>query len=136
MIGLNAYLHFDGNTREAMIFYQSCFGGELFLQTVSETAMSAQMPEDLQTQVVHASLIKENMTIFASDMIGIHGITKGNSMSLCINCSSIEEINKLYKNLVKEGQADHELSEAFWGSTFGDLTDKFGIHWMLIYDKI
>ncbi len=135
MIGLNAYLHFNGNTREAMLFYQDCFGGELYLQTISETPIAGQMPEKNQHQIVHASLIKENMTIFASDMVGIHGIIYGNAISLCINCSSLDEINKLYKHLVKDGRPEHELSEAFWGSTFGDLTDKFGINWMLIYEN-
>jgi uncharacterized glyoxalase superfamily protein PhnB len=27
------------------------------------------------------------------------------------------------------------LSEKFWGDTFGALTDKFGINWLLNYSK-
>ena len=33
------------------------------------------------------------------------------------------------------GEIGHPLKEEFWGGTFGDLTDKFGINWMFNFDK-
>ena len=37
---LNPYLNFDDNTREAMEFYQSVFGGELTVSTFGELGMT------------------------------------------------------------------------------------------------
>jgi PhnB protein len=46
MTQLNAYLHFNGNCREAMTFYQACLGGELKMQAVGESPMAGQMPPE------------------------------------------------------------------------------------------
>jgi PhnB protein len=70
-----------------------------------------------------------------SDMVPESGLVKGNSVSLFINCDSEEETKKLYKKLSKGGKADHPLEDTFWGALFGDLTDKFGNHWLLNYNR-
>lgn len=43
-ISLNPYLNFAGNTREAMEFYQSIFGGELTIATFEESGVGDPMP--------------------------------------------------------------------------------------------
>jgi len=132
---ITAYLHFKGEAREAMTFYKDCLGGELLFITVGETAMAAQMPAEIQGYIMHSVLKKDNLTIYGSDMVRPGGINIGNHMSLFINCSSEEEINSVYTNLVKDGKPGQPLTEAFWGSIYGDLNDKFGINWMFNYDK-
>ena len=37
MKAFNPYLNFDGNTREAMTFYNACVDGELVIQTFGDT---------------------------------------------------------------------------------------------------
>jgi PhnB protein len=49
------YLNFNGQCREAMAFYQQCLGGELILQKVSESPMSAQMPPGMESNILHSS---------------------------------------------------------------------------------
>jgi PhnB protein len=71
----------------------------------------------------------------ASDMVSEHGLLKGNAVSLMLNCSSEDEINTFYANLSKGGKATHPLENSFWGALFGDLTDKYGNHWLLHYDN-
>lgn len=36
---LNPYLHFNGNARDAMTFYQSVFGGDLDVMTFGDQGM-------------------------------------------------------------------------------------------------
>ena len=45
--------------------------------------------------------------------------------------NSEEEIHRYYKKLSSGGNEDHPLENTFWGAVFGDLTDKFGNHWLL-----
>ena len=70
-----------------------------------------------------------------SDMVGESGLIRGNAVSLMLNCSSEAEINNYYSQLSKGGEPTHPPQESFWGAIFGDLTDKFGNHWLLHYDK-
>lgn len=135
MTNINPYLTFNGNCSEAMHFYKSCIGGELMLQKIGESPVADQMPQQMKECILHASLAKENLVIMASDCVGEEGLQKGNNVSLCINCSNEEEIRNFYAKLSAGGKATHPLTDTFWGALFGGLTDKFGIYWLLNYDK-
>ncbi len=135
MTQINSYLTFSGNCREAMNFYKDCLGGELTLQTIGESQLAEKMPPQMKECILHATLIKDSLVLMGSDMVGERGLIKGNSISLAINCSSEEEIQSLYQKLSAGGNRDHALEESFWGATFGDLTDKYGNHWLLNFGK-
>lgn len=135
MTQINSYLTFNGNCREAMNFYKDCLGGELTLQTIGESPLSDKMPPQMKECILHATLTNGNLILMGSDMVGEKGLVKGNSVSLAINCSSDEEIQSFYKKLSAGGNKDHALEESFWGATFGDLTDKYGNHWLLNFEK-
>lgn len=135
MTQINSYLTFSGNCREAMNFYKDCLGGELTLQTIGESPLADKMPPQMKECILHATLIKESLVLLGSDMVGEKGLIKGNSVSLAINCSSDEEIQSFYEKLSAGGSKDHALEESFWGATFGDLTDKYGNHWLLNFEK-
>lgn len=135
MTQINSYLTFNGNCREAMTFYQECLGGELFLQTIGESPMAEQMPPPMKESILHATLTKGVLIIMASDMVSEHGLMKGNNVSLMLNCSSEEEIRNFYLKLSEGGEARHPLENTFWGALFGGLTDKFGVLWLLNFDK-
>lgn len=135
MTQINSYLTFNGNCREAMNFYQECLGGELTLQTIGDSPLADKMPPQMKESVLHSTLTRGPLQIMASDMVAEQGLVKGNSVSLMLNCSSEEEINLFYRNLSEGGQATHPLENSFWGALFGDLTDRYGNHWLLHYDK-
>lgn len=132
---INAYLTFNGNCREAMIFYKECLGGELTMQTVGETSAEGQCPAGMENQIMHASLQNEDRVIMASDMFRPEEFVEGNSVALCLNCSSEEEINTVFEKLSKGGKVTLPLGVQFWGAVFGELKDKFGKTWMLNYNK-
>ncbi len=135
MTTINPYLNFEGNTREAMTFYNDCLGGELTMQTVGGSPAEPYCPAAMKDQILHSSLVKGPLVIMASDMSSSEGITKGNSIALSINCSSEEEINTFFNKLSTGGTIIDPLKEQFWGAIFGVFTDKFGTRWMLNYDK-
>ncbi|MBY0481953.1 MAG: VOC family protein [Chitinophagaceae bacterium] len=136
MSTLNSYLTFNGNCREAMTFYKNCLGGKLIFQTVGKSPMAAKMPEKMKNCILHAELRNENMVLMASDMVGETGLLKGNSVSLLLNCLSEKNLKECYHKLSKGGVKTHPLEDTFWNAIFGGLTDKFGNHWLLNYNKI
>lgn len=132
---IHSYLTFGGNCREAMTFYQDCLGGELILQTIGESAFSKKMPKQMKECILHSTLTKETLVLQGSDMVPQNGLIKGNTVSLSLNCSSEEEIKMVYEKLSADGTANHPIENTFWGALFGDLTDKYGNHWILNFSK-
>jgi len=135
MARINAYLTFNGNCREAMTFYKECLGGELVLQTVGESPMAELMPPQMRQSVLQATLVKDGLVLRGSDMVSEQGLVQGNAVSLMLHCSSEWEIRTCYDKLVSGGLASHPLESTFWGGLFGDLVDRFGIHWLLNYNR-
>jgi len=135
MTQINSYLTFNGNCSEAMTFYKDCLGGELNLQKIGESPLADKMPPKMKDCILHATLTNGALVIMASDMVGEKGLIKGTAVSLMLNCSSEEEIRDFYESLSIGGEQTHPLEVSFWGALFGDLTDKYGNHWLLHFDK-
>ena len=135
MTQINAYLNFTGNCREAMEFYKECLDAELTLQTVEGSPVEHQCPAAMKGQILHSTLQRGGILLMGSDMSGPEGISQGNNIALCLNCSSEDEINSFFNQLSAGGQVIHQLRTEFWGAMFGVFSDKFGIRWMLNYDK-
>jgi PhnB protein len=135
MAQLNPYLNFDNNCREAMNFYKDCLGGQLVLQTVGEMpAMAAQMPPYMKDHILHSTLTSGEIIIMASDLSREKRI-EGNTVHLCINCKTEDELNSFFSKLSAGGKVTEQLADMPWGGTFGSLTDKFGKHWLFNFQK-
>ena len=130
MIEVNPYLNFNGRCREAMEFYQQCLGGELSLHKLGESPMAAQMSSSAAEKILHSQLSNGAYMLMASDMIGSK-LEPGNSVALCLNCNNETEIYSYFEKLSNGGQVRLNLHQTFRGATYGELTDKFGINWML-----
>ncbi len=133
MANINAYLTFNGNCREAMNFYKDCLGGELVFQTVGESPMCDSMPEQMKNAIMHSSLTNGALVIMATDMASPKGVVVGDNIALLLNCDSEEHARAAYGKLSEGGEQTHKLEPTFWGALFGDLTDKFGNHWLINY---
>jgi PhnB protein len=135
MTYLNPYLNFNGQCRNALTFYQECLEGQLELQKVAESPMAAKMPSEKGPLILHGALSKNGHTLLmGSDMIG-SALQTGNSIMLCLNCSSDQEINTIFDRLSAGGHVKTPLHQSFWGATYGELKDKFGMDWMLNYTR-
>ena len=133
MNAINTYLTFDGNCREAMMFYAKCLDSELQLMTFAD--MPGDSPKDLKDKVMHAKVGSGTNIVMASDNDVRNKLQPGNNFSICINCESLKEIERLYAALSEKGKQTSPLQDTFWGARFGTLTDQFGIQWMFNYDK-
>ena len=53
---LNPYLNFDGNAEEAFKFYQSVFGGEMFIQKMDAAPGTEGLSKEEKNRVMHVSI--------------------------------------------------------------------------------
>ena len=138
MPSINPYLNFAGNTEEALNFYQSVFGGELKMVRFSDTPQAENVPPTVRDKVMHSTLsIGKNNYLMATDAceeMGFH-VKQGNNHYIMIAPDSREEADKLFNGLAEGGKVNMPLQDMFWGDYYGDLTDKFGIQWMINYGK-
>lgn len=135
MITLSPYFSFNGNCREAMTFYQGCFGGTLSFQSIADAPSSNDFPEKIKYCILQASLITENLVLLATDMVAEEYLIKGNSLSILLNFKNEEEIKACYQKLSSGGHSSHPLELNFWGALFGAVTDKYGNCWLLSFQE-
>lgn len=131
---IHAYVFFEKQQcREAMEFYHSCIGGELFVQTIADSPVKDQFPPEAQNSVMHASISKGDLMIMASDHMGDDPYKVGNHISLSLSCDTREEMESTFSKLAEGGHVFQAPKEEFWGDVFGQLTDKYGFNWMVFY---
>lgn len=127
---LNPYLNFGGNCQEAMEFYKSVFGGKLEMTNFLDGGMSRSA--DDQKLIMHAMLEADNgITFMASDGRGTEKPETEPAIQLTLNGDNSDELTAYYEKLSEGGTVREPLAQAPWGDTFGMLTDKFGINWMV-----
>jgi len=130
-VSLEPYLFFNGNCREAMEFYKGIFGGELQIQTMAEVPADSGMTvdESRKNQVMHARLTGGLVGFMASD--SQKASPKAAKIELSITGDDQEALTKAFDGLAEGGTVNMPLSKQFWGDTFGQLTDKYNIDWMV-----
>jgi PhnB protein len=127
---LNPYLSFRNNAREAMEFYQTVFGGKLTMSTFKEFHASQDPSED--NKIMHSMLEADNgITFMASDTPGNMEYRPGTNMSMSLSGDNAAELTAYYEKLSAGGTIGMPLEKAPWGDTFGMLTDKFGVSWLV-----
>lgn len=123
---LNPYLAFESQARPAMEFYASVFGGPLNLMTFGDMGGMG-MPENQHHLVMHADLmVSDSVTLMGSDQPGSDHINSA------ISLSGDEDavLRGWWDALAEGGTVKNSLEAAPWGDVFGQLIDRFGIHWM------
>jgi PhnB protein len=129
------YLTFDGNAREAFSFYASALGGSIaHLQTFGE--VDPQTDAENFNRVMHAIMKAGELTLMCSDTrCGDQPTLPGAMISLSMNFTTEESINHTYDALSEGATIIMPLQDTFWNARFGIIKDRFGIQWMLNYDK-
>lgn len=133
---LNPYLNFDGNAEEAFRFYQSVFGGELYVQRMNQAPGTENLPENEKNRAMHVALpIGNGQYLMASDCLpGTgHVLNVGNNSYISVTPGSREEADRIFNGLSAGGKIEMPMADMFWGDYFGSFTDKFGVCWMVNY---
>lgn len=130
MLGVNPYIAFKGNCREAIEFYKNALGAEVvFVQTVGESPMSNMGPAEA---IMHATIkVNNSLIMMSDDMRPDAKAPEGSNISLAIGLDDPARAKELYDNLASGGVQVMPLEKTYWAAAFGILQDKFGITWMV-----
>jgi PhnB protein len=128
-IRLTPYLHFAGEARAAMEFYRSVLGGELEVMTFGDLGGGG--PEYPDDGVMHAFLRTDaGLELMASDG---HDPAAGgpDKVSCSLSGDDLEILTRYFEGLAEGGAVDVPFEKQMWGDTFGQVTDRFGIRWLV-----
>ena len=128
---LNPYLNFRGTAREALSFYQSVFGGEQRVSTFRDYGMPvAEGEEDL---LMHGQLQGPNAPLLmVSDVPSHMTYTPGeNTFSVSLSGDDETLLTRWWNALSEGAEVAQPLEKAPWGDSFGMLTDRFGVSWLI-----
>jgi PhnB protein len=135
---LDTMLRFAGSTEEAFEFYRSVFGGEfaslMRWKDMPDASFTEKLSESDKNAIMHIALpLGDENVLMGSDVLESmgHTSTPGDNICLSITTDSSGEADRCFEALVVNGQSIMPMEDAFWGSYFGMLVDKYGIEWMI-----
>ena len=126
---LNPYLSFNGDARAAMEFYRSVFGGELVLSSFGDFGNPDPAVAD---KVMHAQLETDaGYTLMGSDMMPDMPYSPGTAMTVSLSGDDTDTLHDYWSKLSEGATITVPLDKQVWGDEFGQLTDRFGVPWMI-----
>lgn len=142
MLYTTPFLLFDGNCAEAMTFYQKCLGGELTITKLGNSPMKDMLPKEKWERTINAHLKSGYIEISATDWMAAPQYLpkQGNTFAIFIVGEDYDELKAVFDKLsdgIDKAKAEsrfQELHNLPFG-TYGQFTDKFGVHWIFKGDK-
>ncbi|AXI10077.1 hypothetical protein CUC15_14565 [Oceanobacillus zhaokaii] len=137
-MSVDIYLTFNGNCREAVLFYAEVFGTEKpKIMTFGDQPSDPEypLPEGTEDLVMHTRLNIDGSNVMFSDNFPGMPFVEGNNITLAVINKNEDEIRAAYEKLSEGGEVGLELQETSWSKLYGQVTDKFGIGWQFNLDS-
>lgn len=130
---IEPYLFFSGRCEEALAFYSSVLGAEVtYMMRYSdspEATPPGMLAPGFEDKVMHATFTIAGNTLMASD--GCDDKTSFNGFKLSLSLPTQAETERTFNLLAEGGSIEMPLAKTFWSPSFGMLTDRFGLAWMV-----
>ena len=131
-MNVQAYLTFGGRCEEALEFYKSSIGAEVtsLMRWKDSPDPAMKPPPGFDNKIMNAAFRIGDTELMADDgMAEKPAEFKG--MTLAIGVADDAEAKRVFTALGQGGKVTMSLMKTFWTSSFGMLTDKFGVPWMV-----
>ena len=131
-VTLNPYVNFRGEAREAGDFYASVLGGEITRSTFADYGIPAAPGQE--AWIMHSQLVTPlGLVLMVSDVPTGMDYTPGTNISISLSGGpeDADTLRGYFEGLSAGGAVTLPLDQAPWGDWFGQLTDRFGIDWLV-----
>jgi len=133
-------LNFFGRTEEAVTFYSESIDAEcIHLTRFSDSLGEFKTDPDLGDKIFHATFVVGSTRIMASD-VGCTGQDDQSKMTfhgfaLAIRVEDADQADLFFTRLSAGGKIELRMSETFFATRYGIVTDRFGVTWKVILEK-
>lgn len=136
-MSVTPYLVFEGRCEEALEFYKKALGAEIGMlmrfKDSPEPPPPGCMPPGNEDKIMHAAFRIGGSTVMASDGMAA-GSPKFEGFSLSVNAKDEADAEKKFSALSQGGKVTMPLGKTFFAKSFGMVTDRFGVGWMIIVE--
>lgn len=131
---VQAYLNFAGRCEEALEFYKKAAGAEVTTLMRWSDSPDPEMkgPPGYEKKIMHAAFKVGESTLMADDGMGQPGKAEFKGVTLALSAATDADTQRLFEALASDGSVQMPLTKTFWTSSFGMLSDKFGVPWMVM----
>lgn len=135
MIGIpviiHPYLYFDGDCEAAIRFYAEVFSGDVAaLSRYAE--QPGDVPGDDAERIMHATVNLGDTALMASDVpTSMTSFEAGDNVHLSTSPGDLATCERVFAALADGGRVGMPFEQQFWGAWMGNVTDRFGVHWMI-----
>lgn len=136
-MNVDPYVCFNGRTDEAIEFYKSALGAKVNMLMRFKDAPEqcpGGFPRELLDKVMHSDLSIGSSKILVSDG-HCQPDGKFSGITLSLRVTTDAEVEKRFNALAERGCITMPLGKTFFASTFGMLSDRFGVSWIVINQK-
>lgn len=127
---LTTFLMFEGRAEEAMTLYTSLFADSKVLNLTRYGPNE----EGTEGSVRHATFCLAGQQFRCIDSYVSHEFSFTPATSIYVRCDDVDEIERLYAELSKDGGELMPLGDYGFSTRFGWLNDRFGVSWQLSLD--
>jgi len=126
-------IHFFGTCADAIALYQRVFGAEvLSVAYYKDAPLDSPLRAAAKNpyHIMHAELIIAGTRLNMCDVPD--DVVSGNRYLLNVFMDTIDEVSSAYHLLSEGGRVVTALAPQFWTAMYGEVEDRFGIHWQLM----
>ena len=129
---VQAYVTFSGRCEEALEFYKKSIGAEVtgLLRWKDCPDAGMKPPPGFEEKIMNATFRIGETDLMADDGMD-EKAAEFKGMTLAIEVADDAEAKRVFMALGESGSVTMPLMKTFWTSSFGMLTDKFGVPWMV-----
>lgn len=129
---VQALISYRGRCEEALEFYKKSVGAEVTALMRWKESPDAAMkpPPGFEEKIMHANFSIGDTQLMADDSPGERD-AEFKGVTLAIEVTDDAEAQRVFTALGQGGKVTMALTKTFWTSSFGMLTDKFGVPWMV-----
>ncbi len=136
---ITSYLVFNGQAEEAANFYAGVLGGRLENLTRFgdfPPGTEWEVPAEYAQKVGHCCIVFQGGAMSVADTLPSDPRVFGNGAMLTLSCDSLEQAEAVYAHFAAEAQnISCPMQEVFYAKRYGELTDKFGVLWAIMYSE-
>lgn len=131
---VNNYLFFSGRCEEAINFYQKNLGARVnFMMRFDESPdplPANLLQKGFENKIMHAEFSLGDARIYASD--GCNDAASFSGFGLSLTLQTEDQARNVFDALSMGGKVNMPLMKTFWSPLYGQVTDQFGISWMVM----
>ncbi|WP_105614799.1 VOC family protein [Vallitalea okinawensis] len=124
------YLRMKGRCNEALDLYKDIFNGEELFRYVHDENTTEN--ESMIGKIFHAEMKIQDFYIYMSDTQEDLDYNK-QAYNITVEVDTLEEAHRIFDRLKEGGRVHTPITKMAYGPYIGNLFDKFGINWDIVY---